>query len=262
MPRFRLVPVLFVKNGLIVRCENFNQHKIIGNVFNQPKRYCDWLIDELLVIDISTADVFSGRNDHKVRVASDIFEVIKMMVSCLNVPLTFGGRINDLDYGCKIIDCGADKVFINSLVFDDPIVIMQLSEKYGNQAISLCIDYAINGSDVSFYKNLGQVRVNYSVDDMLLVIKKLMPGEVVLHNIQRDGAGDGYELSLVEMFAKSVDCQVLVMGGFGHALDAVEAAKSGADGACIGNHLHFTEDSYPRIKQYLHARNVDVRGFQ
>ena len=261
MPRFRVVPTLFVKNGLIVRCENFNQHKIIGNVFNQPKRYCDWLIDELLVIDISKADVFTGRNDHKVRAASDIFEVIGMMVSCLNVPLTFGGRIDCLEYGSKIIDHGADKIFMNSLLFDNPRVIMQLSEKYGNQAISLCIDYAIKGSDISFYKNHGQVRVDCSVDDVLSAVEKLTPGEVVLHNIQRDGTAEGYELSLVKLFAESLDCQVLVMGGFGHASDAVEAAEAGADGVCIGNHLHFTEDSYPRIKYYLQSKNVDVRAY-
>ena len=39
------------------------------------------------------------------------------------------------------------------------------------------------------------------------------------------------------------------------------AAEAGADGVCIGNHLHFTEDSYPRIKYYLQTKNVDVRAY-
>jgi len=262
MPRFRVIPVLFVKNGFIVRCEAFDQHKIIGNVFNQPNRYCDWLIDELLVIDISTDNVFAGRNDHKVRAASDIFEVIDMMASCLSVPFTFGGGIKSFEYGSKIIDHGADKIIVNTLLFDNPRVVGQLSETYGNQAISLCIDYALDGYGISFFKNNGRLRVKCSVEEMIRAVNNLMPGEIVLHNIQRDGAGEGYELSLVDLFAENVDCPVLVMGGFGHASDAVAAAASGADGVCIGNHLHFTEDSYPRIKKYLYSRDIDVRVVQ
>ena len=213
MPRFRVIPVLFVKNGFIVRCEAFDQHKIIGNVFNQPNRYCEWLVDELLVIDISTDNVFAGRNDHKVRAASDIFEVIDMMASCLSVPFTFGGGIKSFEYGSKIIDHGADKIIVNTLLFDDPRVIGQLSETYGNQAISLCIDYALDGYGISFFKNNGQLRVKCSVEEMIRAVNNLMPGEIVLHNIQRDGAGEGYELSLVDLFAEMLIAQSWSWGG-------------------------------------------------
>ena len=34
----RILPVLFIKNGLIVKSEKFDQHQIIGNVLNQAEK--------------------------------------------------------------------------------------------------------------------------------------------------------------------------------------------------------------------------------
>ena len=48
----RVIPVLFIKNGLIVRSQNFSRHQVIGNVINQAKRLNDWMADELICIDI------------------------------------------------------------------------------------------------------------------------------------------------------------------------------------------------------------------
>ena len=53
MLKKRLIPVLYIKNGLIVRSEKFIDFKIIGNVVNEVKRYNQWDIDELVYIDIS-----------------------------------------------------------------------------------------------------------------------------------------------------------------------------------------------------------------
>ena len=42
----RIIPVLFIKNGHIVRSQNFFEHQVIGNVVNQCARYNSWNIDE------------------------------------------------------------------------------------------------------------------------------------------------------------------------------------------------------------------------
>ena len=47
----RIIPVLFIKNGLIVRSQNFYKHQFIGNVIEQAKRLNDYNVDELVYID-------------------------------------------------------------------------------------------------------------------------------------------------------------------------------------------------------------------
>ena len=52
----RIIPVLFIKDGLIVRSQNFSRHQFIGNVIEQAKRLNDYNVDELVYIDISRND--------------------------------------------------------------------------------------------------------------------------------------------------------------------------------------------------------------
>ena len=53
MVKRRLIPALFIKNGLIVRSEKFSKHQFFGNVVNQASRFNEWDVDELVYIDIS-----------------------------------------------------------------------------------------------------------------------------------------------------------------------------------------------------------------
>ena len=60
----RIVAVLFIKDGLIVRSQNFSKHQYIGNVIEQAKRLNDYNIDELVYIDISRTENYDlGRDD-------------------------------------------------------------------------------------------------------------------------------------------------------------------------------------------------------
>ena len=61
MLKNRLIPVLFLKNGFLVRSEKFTLHKNIGNPIAQVQRYNDWDVDELIYIDITR----SGGHDYK-----------------------------------------------------------------------------------------------------------------------------------------------------------------------------------------------------
>ena len=98
MLKKRLIPVLFIRNGHIVRSESFSQHKIIGNVVNEVRRYNEWDIDELIYIDISRGESYdSGRNDHNVQRVQSIDEIIALVAKECFMPLTFGGGIRSLE---------------------------------------------------------------------------------------------------------------------------------------------------------------------
>jgi imidazole glycerol-phosphate synthase subunit HisF len=72
--RKRLITCIFLKNGMIVRSENFKTHKIIGNPINQVRRFSDWAVDEVIYIDISkSSDYDNRRDDHKVKISNRKF---------------------------------------------------------------------------------------------------------------------------------------------------------------------------------------------
>ena len=61
-PRPRLIPLLLIKDGLIVRSQLFEFHQLIGNPVSTVERYSHWNVDELVVLDISKSD-----NKHDLR---------------------------------------------------------------------------------------------------------------------------------------------------------------------------------------------------
>ena len=63
MLKTRVIPVLYLMNGLIVRSEGFQQFKAIGNPITQLERLNDWLADELVYIDITREGDYDLRRD-------------------------------------------------------------------------------------------------------------------------------------------------------------------------------------------------------
>ena len=53
MLKIRVIPVLFLMNGLIVRSERFVDFKVIGNPVSELERYSEWMADELVYADIT-----------------------------------------------------------------------------------------------------------------------------------------------------------------------------------------------------------------
>ena len=98
MLKKRLIPVLYIKNGLIVRSENFEYHQNIGNIINEAKRYNEWDIDELIYIDISREKFYDlRRDDHKIKSYFSIEEIILEISKVCFMPLTFGGGIKTIE---------------------------------------------------------------------------------------------------------------------------------------------------------------------
>ena len=56
MLKNRLIPVLLLKNGVLVRSEDFNFHQVIGNPIHEVERFNEWNVDELIYVDISRED--------------------------------------------------------------------------------------------------------------------------------------------------------------------------------------------------------------
>ena len=153
----RVIPVLFIKNGLIVRSQNFSRHQVIGNVINQAKRLNDWMADELICIDISEEKFYdSRRDDHQVKSINNIIDIIREMSKVVFMPFSFGGGIRTVDDANIRIRSGADKIVINSLIFDSVNTVSKIIKILGSQAVVASIDYKIENGSPMVYSNSGK----------------------------------------------------------------------------------------------------------
>ena len=81
----RLIPVLLLMNGQLVRSETFTQHQIIGDPLHEVSRFNEWKVDELIYLDITReGGLAQGRRDSGNRAYADSMEVPEAVASqCL-----------------------------------------------------------------------------------------------------------------------------------------------------------------------------------
>lgn len=261
MLKTRLIPVLFLKNGLIVRSETFSYHQNLGNVVDETHRYNQWNVDELIYIDISREDYYDlRRDDHKIKSKNNIYDLIEQISSVAFMPLTFGGRIKTLDDIKIRLQKGADKITINSEAFREPSFITDASKMFGSQCIVVSIDYRIVDGRVLVFIEHGRKNTNTQLHDWVRQIEQLGAGEVFLNSIDRDGKAEGYDIETIREITNIISLPVIACGGAGDFFDFAELAKeTNVSGIAAGNIFHFTEQSYPRAKKYLLKTNVNIR---
>lgn len=262
MLKKRLIPVLFIMNGQIVRSEGFCEHKIIGNIINEAHRYNDWGVDELIYIDISRSRHYdSRRDDHKISSYHSIEEIITGISKVCFMPLTFGGGIRTFEDAALRIERGADKVSVNSGALRTPGLIEEIADKYGVQCVVVSIDYRLVDGQPIVFSDYGQVNTGHRLLDWVAECEQRGAGEFFINSIERDGKADGYDIETVASVVEKTRRPVIACGGVGDFFDFVDLAEqTGVSGLAAGNIFHFTERSYPRAKKLLLRERIPVRN--
>ncbi len=261
MLKRRLIPCLFLQNGLIVRSENFNLFKQLGNPTSQLERLNDWDADELIYVDISREPVYDlKRDDLKMQSRTDVLSILRDIATKCFMPLSFGGRIDSLPVVDEFIANGADKVVINTGVVVDPTLITQVAEKYGSQAMVVAMDVKKETEGYGLYTHNGRTR---SDKDVLTWAKEAVDrgaGEILLNSIDRDGKASGYDLDMIRRVCQKVAVPVIACGGAGTFEDVEEVFReTPVSAVAAGNIFNFTENAYLRAKKMLRSKELNVR---
>ena len=130
MLKNRIIPCLDVKNGRVVKGINFVELKDAGDPVEQAKIYSQGGADEICFLDITAS------NENR----ATIYDVVKNTSKQCFVPLTVGGGVRSVDDINKLLNCGADKVSINTAAVKNPKLVEKSSKKFGSQCIVVAID--------------------------------------------------------------------------------------------------------------------------
>jgi cyclase len=258
----RLIPVLFLQNGLMVRSETFAEHLVIGHPVSHVERLTEWDVDELIILDISREGgrYEINRDDHKLKGSQNLLEFIARIAETCAVPLTFGGQVRSLEDVHVRIRNGADKVTLNTALIESAPLVEAAARAFGSQAIVASIDYrVIDGRPRVFYR-WGREDSGHHPVDLARAAADLGAGEILLNAIDRDGRACGYDHATIDAVCRAVEIPVIACGGAGHQSHFRKCLEeTGAAAVAAGNIFHFTENAYPRAKKYLRANRQDVR---
>ena len=233
----RLIPVIILKNSLVVQSFNFQKYLPIGKPEFIVRYLSTWECDEIFILDIDASI-------NKCLINTDL---IKFLSKNVSIPLTIGGGINSLKSAEVYFKNGADKISINSLFLDAKYsIINSISEEYGSQSIILSLDFIkIDDGNYFLYDYRKKEKSNIDIFKTFELIKnELQFGEVLINSVNRDGSKLGYDIELYKLANDLVDHPILSLGGankYKHFIEILQLNK--ITGMCAGNIFLHTEHS-------------------
>ena len=118
MIRKRIIPCLDVRDGRVVKGVNFEGLKDVSSPVALAKYYGEHLADELVFYDITAS--FEGR--------ALFTDILKKTAESVFIPLTVGGGIREVSDFERVLQCGADKVSVNSGAIANPSLIREAAK--------------------------------------------------------------------------------------------------------------------------------------
>ena len=249
MLKNRIIPCLDVKNGRVVKGINFVDLKDAGDPVEQAKIYSDSGADEICFLDITASN--ENRNT--------IYDVVERTSKNCFVPLTVGGGVRGVEDINKLLNCGADKVSINTAAVQNPNVVEESSKKFGSQCIVVAIDAKKKGEIWEIFTHGGRNSTGINAVEYAKKMENCGAGELLVTSMDRDGTQSGYDIKLMKIISSKVNIPVIASGGVGKLDHLAEGIKSGASAVLAASIFHYGTYSVKQAKQYLASKDIPVR---
>ena len=229
---YRVIARLDIKAPNLIKPVQFEGLRVIGNPAEYARKYAEQGADELLYVDV-VASLY-GRNQLESLIEETSGESF--------VPITVAGSASVF-----LLQCGADRIAVNSAAIKNPYLIKLIADTVGCQAITVSIEAKRDGKGWEAYTEGGR---NPSGKDAIQWARQavaLGAGEILITRIDRDGTRKGPDLDLLA--AIDVDVPVIYSGGI--RLQDIRAVANLSDGMAIGASLHYADCTIGQIKDAL-----------
>ena len=250
MLKKRIIPCLDVKDGRVVKGINFVNLTDAGDPVEQAKIYDENGADEICFLDITAS------NENR----DTIYDVVEKTSKKCFVPLTVGGGIRSVEDINKLLNCGADKVSINTAAVQDSKVIEDSAKKFGSQCIVVAIDAKKDGDKWKIFTHGGRNKTEIDVIEFAKKMEESGAGELLATSMDRDGTQDGYDIDLISKISSKVNIPVIASGGVGnldHLADGIKLGKASA--VLAASIFHYGKYSIKEAKEYLDSKGIPVR---
>lgn len=247
----RIIPCLDVRDGRVVKGVNFENLRDVSSPVALAEFYSASGADELVFYDITASA--QGR--------SLFTEILKETASKVFIPLTVGGGIRSLEDFQRVLECGADKVSVNSGAIRNPSLIEEAAKRYGSQCVVLSVDVKrVEGAFRVFAKG-GRENTGMEAIDWIRRCTQSGAGEVVVNSMDTDGVKAGFDLELLDAVCSAVSVPVIASGGAGSIQDFITLFQHNpkVDAGLAASIFHFGTVEIKDLKQAMAKANISVR---
>jgi cyclase len=249
MLRYRVIPLVLLDGYSVVKTIQFDIRRNQGNPIVVSRIYNSRNVDELMLLDIDASKENRGIDLHTVdAVSSECF-----------MPLTVGGGLRTCEHITKTLKAGADKVSLNTIIFDQPKFLKEAVSVFGSQCIVASIDIKKNQLGEWELFSHSDRKFNLSLDEMLNLLIKSDVGEILVNSVDLDGMMEGYDLDLINHVSSSTNIPVIAAGGASGPMDCSKAVMKGASAVSAASIFHFTSHTPRTCKEDMYKNGIPIR---
>ena len=250
MLKKRVIPVLLLSNGRMVKGRQFKDYRDTGDPRSAARIYNAQYADELVFIDIQ-----AGLESRRA-----MLDIVRIASSECFMPLTVGGGISHIDDVRALLLAGADKVIITTAAVERPSLIRQAAETFGNQCVVAGIDFRVSSGSANVWIKCGTEATSLDPLEHARNLVELGAGEILLNAIDRDGMMAGYDIEIASRVSKAVSVPVIISGGAGNFMHLADAFQHTLVSAVACSSLfHFGDNNPIRARSYLRNAGIPVR---
>lgn len=212
MLKSRVIPVLLMREGGLVKTVNFKEGKYVGDPLNAVRIFNEKECDELVVLDIDASP-------HQ---REPSYKLIENLAAECRMPLCYGGGINNLEQAKRILGLGVEKISLSTALYNDKSSLVEdLSSQVGCQSVVATLDVKrrrLKGGYSCYMKN-GTVNTKIELFDFAKSLCNRGVGEIMINSIDNDGTMKGYDLKLVSELNSVINVPLTALGGAGQYED-------------------------------------------
>lgn len=216
-PRPRVIPLLLVHDGGLVKTTRFAQPRYIGDPINAIWIFNEKMVDEICILDMDASAAGRGPD----------FEFIASFANECFIPLCYGGGVTSLSQMERLFKLGVEKVSLNTAALANPKLITDAAARFGSQAVVVTMDVRKRGGRYAVYSHVKKSDVEIEPLAFARQVADAGAGELIVQNVDRDGTMQGIDTELVRLIAHNLTIPVVAAGG---ARDVDDLASAVVDG--------------------------------
>ncbi len=223
----QLYPAIDLKDGKCVRLKQgaFDQMKIYSN---SPCEIAQMWKDAgatfLHLVDLDGALV--GHSYNK--------EVIKEIVSKLDIPVQVGGGIRTRENVKEMLNLGVRRCIIGTKAVERPEFMKELVDEFGSDCIVAGIDAKNGMVAIEGWEKIS----NITALELCLTMKDFGVKHIVYTDISKDGMLVGPNVTETARLTEETGLNVIASGGVSGMDDLEQLNREGIQGAIIGKALY------------------------